>query len=185
MPGFIIHIAVAKEYINKNSLKIKNINEFIKGIIAPDLNENMTDISNNKNISHYGKWGKNETQINISSFLQDTRVDIKQDFWIGYLIHLLTDYYFYNKYFKKETGDIAKNKDTFYHDYDCLNQVLIKKYKIEVDNLIDTIKKYVKEIKAEPKYLKPDKVINFIDEVSSINLDNKIKMINKNGIQAL
>lgn len=36
MPGFTIHIAVAKEYIKKHKDEIKNEEEFIKGIIDPD-----------------------------------------------------------------------------------------------------------------------------------------------------
>ena len=37
MPGFIIHIAVGKEYIKKHENEIKDVDEFIKGIVAQDL----------------------------------------------------------------------------------------------------------------------------------------------------
>ena len=36
MPGFVIHIAIAKEYERKHKNEIKNTEEFIKGAIAPD-----------------------------------------------------------------------------------------------------------------------------------------------------
>ena len=35
MPGYVIHLAVAKKQLEFN--KVKNEDEFIKGIIAPDL----------------------------------------------------------------------------------------------------------------------------------------------------
>ena len=45
MPGYIIHLAVAKEYI-KNNNDIKNIDSFLNGIIMPDMLQ--------KPESHYG-----------------------------------------------------------------------------------------------------------------------------------
>ena len=48
MPGFTIHIAITKEYVEKHKNEIKNENEFIEGTIAPDLNEEMTEIAKNK-----------------------------------------------------------------------------------------------------------------------------------------
>ena len=36
MPGFTIHIAIAKEYARKHKEEIRNIDEFIEGTIAPD-----------------------------------------------------------------------------------------------------------------------------------------------------
>ena len=37
MPGIVIHIACAKEYIRKHKNEIKNIDRFIKGTIEPDI----------------------------------------------------------------------------------------------------------------------------------------------------
>lgn len=45
MPGYVIHLAVAKVYEKKNG--IKDIKKFEQGVIAPDQNKN-------KLISHYG-----------------------------------------------------------------------------------------------------------------------------------
>lgn len=36
MPGFTIHIAIAKEYAKKHEKEIKSMDEFIEGTIAPD-----------------------------------------------------------------------------------------------------------------------------------------------------
>lgn len=166
MPGFVIHIAVGKEYIKKHKNNIKDENEFFKGILAPDLiSLQNKDIS--KDITHYGKWNRNETEINIDKFLEDENVDLSKDYWKGYFIHLLTDYNFYLKDFKEETLEMIKNNDTYYHDYDCLNKPLMEKY--EIYNIKDeNITKYMQYTEGELKYLKLDKVIQFIDNFSFV-----------------
>ena len=184
MPGFTIHIAIGKEYIRKHKGKVQDELKFIKGIIAPDLNEEKNEIAKNKSITHYGNWGKYKVTTNIDEFLKDEKVNIKDDYWKGYLIHLLTDHYFYNKYFKQEYMDMKNNKGKFYYDYDCLNFNLIKKYDIQI---LDNIKKYmiINQNDDKPKYLKEDKIINFIDRISNINLEDEIKTIEKNGMEGL
>lgn len=184
MPGFTIHIAVAKEYMKKHKGEIKNENEFIKGTIAPDLNVDMTDVAKDKSITHYGKWGNYRVKTDIKAFLEDSKVDIDEDYWKGYMLHLLVDHYFYNKYFKHELKAIIQNKDKFYYDYDCLNCDLISKYKIEI---LDNIRKYMDTDKndGEPKYLKIDKVINFIDKISNMDLEKQIEIIKKEGMEGL
>ena len=36
MPGYVIHLAVAKEYAKKHKKEIENYNKFIDGVIYPD-----------------------------------------------------------------------------------------------------------------------------------------------------
>ena len=184
MPGFTIHIAVAKEYIKKHKCEIKDENEFIKGTIAPDLNENMTDIAKDKSSTHYGRWGNYRVKTDIKAFLEDPKVDISKDYWKGFMLHLLVDHYFYNKQFKHELKMIIQNKDKFYYDYDALNYDLISIYKIEI---LENIKKYMNTTKSdeEPKYLKLDKIIKFIDEISSLDLEKQIDIIKKYGMEGL
>ena len=182
MPGFVIHIAVAKQYFNKHKFKIKDEEEFIKGSIAPDLDDTLTQISNDKNKSHYGKWYVLPVEINIDEFLADKNVDINSDYWKGYLLHLLTDYYFYNYIFKDEALKVESNNDYFYYDYDCLNSELMEKYHVP---LYENIKKYVHCINKKPKYLDKTKIINFIDKVSDLDLENEIKIVNKKGMEGL
>ena len=50
MPGFIIHLATANEYIRKYPKDIKNKSDFLEGSIAPDLTT---------------KEGKKETHLTI------------------------------------------------------------------------------------------------------------------------
>lgn len=184
MPGMTIHIAVGKRYIEKHKNEIQDEAEFIKGTIAPDLNETMTELANNKSVTHYGKWGNYQVKTNLNEFLEDPKVEISKDYWKGYMMHLLTDYYFYNRYFKRELEEIIKNNEKFYDDYDCLNYELIVKYKIEI---LDNIKKYMKiqNKNCEPKYLKKDKVIDFIEEISSMDLEKIVEIIKNKGMEGL
>lgn len=182
MPGFTIHIAIAKKYIEKHKTEIRDEEEFIKGVIAPDLNENLKELPKDKSTTHYGKWGKYEVETHIDEFLKDSKVDISEDFWKGYFLHLLTDHYFYNKYFYQEHQEMMKNNDRFYYDYDCLNKELIEKYKI---NVLENIKQYMNFYDGEPKYLVKSKVIDFIEQISNINIQDKIQIIKQKGMEEL
>ena len=62
MPGYIIHIAVAKEYAKKH--KIKNVDDFIKGSIAPDF-------TNDKSTTHYGK---SPAYTNLGNYLKENTI---------------------------------------------------------------------------------------------------------------
>lgn len=182
MPGFTIHIATAKEYMKKHKLEIKNEQEFINGAIAPDMNENLEGPAEDKSKTHYGKWGKYEVTTYIDKFLKDLKVNLEDDFWKGYFLHLLTDHYFYNKVFKEEHQQIIKNNDRFYYDYDCLNRSLIERYKIDI---LDNIKKFMNMYEEKPKYLKESKIIDFIEEISSMNIEDKIEIIKREGMEGL
>lgn len=182
MPGFSIHIAVAKQYKNKYPNEIKDEKEFIKGTIAPDLNEEMDEISKDKSKTHYGVWGNYKVEVNIDRFLEDEKVKIQDDYWKGYFLHLLTDYYFYNVDFKEELEQIIQNQDKFYYDYDCINQFIIPEYKIEI---IQNIKKYMDFIEGSPKYLKKDKIIEFIEKISSLDINEQTKIIQKYGMKGI
>ena len=182
MPGFVIHIAIAKQYIKKHKNEIKDEKEFIKGIIKPDLNEEFTEVIKNKSTTHYGAWGNYEITTNIDQFLKDEKVDIKNDYWKGYLLHLLSDHYFYNIDFNEEMKQIIENNDKFYYDYDCLNKTLINKYEIEQ---MQNIKKYMNFFDGEPKYLKIDRIIRFIEKISDFNIEEQIKIIEEKGMEGL
>ena len=182
MPGYVIHIATAKKYIEKHKTEIKNEEEFIKGVIAPDMNEKLDGPSEDKSKTHYGKWGKYEVTTYIDKFLNDTSIDMSKDFWKGYFLHLLADHYFYNKYFKEEHQEMIKNNDRFYYDYDCLNKELIEEYKIEV---LDNIKEFMNFFDAEPKYLKKSKLADFINQIANMDIEEKVETIKYKGMEGL
>lgn len=177
MPGFVIHIAVAEEYIRKHNDEIKDEKELITGVLAPDLISKI-----NKNVSksdtHYGKWGGRDIKIDLHKFLLDSKVDMNNDYWKGYFLHLLTDKEFYLNYFKEETKRLWNNNDTYYYDYDCLNKDLMKRYNIdkEYDRNVTECMNF---IEGKPKYLREDKVIKFIDEISNTSIKEDIGLIIK------
>ena len=149
MPGFVIHIAIANEYIKKHEKK-EVYQEFIKGNILPD-------ITNEKSITHYGK---SPAYTSLKGFLDNNKIDNSLN--RGYFLHLVTDYLFYNHYL-----DYYVKKD-MYHDYDVLNKYLIEKYKID---LPDIVKDKVFFIEDETKILTRELAVKIIDEISSLDLE--------------
>lgn len=150
MPGYVIHIAIANEYIKKHK-KSENVKEFIDGVIAPDL----TDI---KSKTHYGK---SPAYTSLKGFLENNKIE--DSFDRGCFLHLITDYLFYNYYLN------YYDKKEMYHDYDVLNKTLIEKYNVI---LPDNIKDKVFFIQDETKILSLEFAIKIIDEISSMDIDD-------------
>lgn len=185
MPGFNIHLAIGKRYIEKQKNIIKNENSFYNGLVAPDL---VTD----KKVSHYTA----ETNTsNLEKYLQGkVRLDlylkenkVETDFEKGVFLHLFTDYLFFNEFFKKEYIKNITYQDfvrDLYYSYEKTNDYLNKKYNIDFsifgDRLIKNIEKNKKE-KNLKEDMKNRKLIfsekdldEFIEKVSSINIDEVV-----------
>ena len=155
MPGYVIHIAVANEYIRKNNLR--NPEEFIRGVIAPD------DVED-KSLTHYGKYS---SRTNLKQYLDAN--EINTDFDKGYFLHLLTDYLFYNYYF------ITPRTVMFYQDYDRTNQELILKYHVQLPERLQKFANCNNE--EEPEILKIDELEKMIDEISDLDLEKSEREI--------
>ena len=84
MASFVIHLAIAKEYLEKH--KENNPIDFEEGNIAPDL---ATD----KILAHYGPI---TAKPSLYRYLQENPVD--NSYNRGYFLHLATDYLFYNNF---------------------------------------------------------------------------------------
>lgn len=162
MPGFVIHIALGKEYLKKHK-DIENADEFIKGNIQPDL-------TNDKTKTHYGK---SPTYTNLKSFLLNNKLN--SSFNKGQFLHLIADYLFYNYYLK--TIPRKDSKEILHNDYDILNKTLIEKYDIIVP---DNIKQFMFYKEGEPEILDFDLVVRIIDEISSLNIQNVKKEVMEN-----
>lgn len=156
MPGYVIHLAVAEEYMRKKGKK-EDSNEFIKGVIFPD---SVKD----KSLTHYGE---KSSKSNLYKFLENNKID--NSFNRGYFLHLLTDYLFYNRYIDTFSKDI-------YNDYDILNNYLIEKYKVK---LPDEIKDSVFFKEGELHILSLDLVERLIKNVSDVDLDEVAKDVIK------
>lgn len=159
MPGFVIHIAIGKEYLRKNN-NIENVDEFIKGNIAPDLTEDKTK-------THYGE---SPTFTNLKEFLVHNKLD--NSFNKGKFLHLIADYLFYNQYLK--TIPRKESKEILHTDYDIINKVLIEKYHIDIP---EDAKKYVHYKEGKTKILTLDFIIKLIDDISNSNLQEVEKEV--------
>ena len=138
MPGFVIHLAVAYEYLEKYKNEIVNKENFFEGVLAPDFYSNKME-------SHYGNYST--THIGLIKFFDIGDIDINTDFGKGYLLHLITDEAFYNNYFLEETIYARNNNMKYYNDYDCIpdmNSADWDDYKLFIENRRT---KMLKEIK--------------------------------------
>lgn len=145
MPGYVIHLAIGKEYIRRNS--INNEEEFLKGVIMPDLLDKRT--------SHFGNASSNP---DFSEFLKVNSLD--SEYNQGYYLHLITDYLFYNKYLQEFSEEI-------YSDYNKLNGFLIERYGISIPPVLQGV---VKFSDGEPVILKKESICEFIEAVSRLDL---------------
>lgn len=159
MAGYVIHLAIAEEYLRKHKDTKEDYEEFIKGVIYPD---SVTD----KSLTHYGI---KSSKVILKDFLQDN--EINNSYMRGYFLHLITDYLFYNKYLEKFSKDI-------YNDYDILNKRLIEKYNVVLPvNIQNNV--FYKE--GETKILTMELAIKIIDEISDLNLNAVEKEIRENS----
>ena len=155
MPGYIIHISVANEYMRKNPNEIKDYSKYIDGVIFPDSVED-------KSLTHYGE---KSSKVNLKKFLEEN--EIEDDDNKGYFMHLVTDYLFYNKFLDCFSKDI-------YNDYDILNLKLQERFNIKLPNMIRD-KVFYKD--GETKILELDSVLKFIDDTSNYKLNNIREMV--------
>lgn len=151
MPGYVIHLAVAKKHIELNN--IRNEDEFVRGVIAPDL------LKQAGLDSHYG----NSSTPNLREFLK--KHNIKTDYNKGYFLHLVTDYIFYNKFLDRWSPEI-------YEDYNSLNYNLIKKYGLIIPK---EVQEYVKFQDKALTILNFDDIISFIETVGKIPINQMYK----------
>lgn len=173
MPCFSIHLAVANEYLKKNIIADKDA--FIKGIMdvdnLPDTYKCHYSSHNNdkSNLKHYLS-----NKVNINKYLETNT--LKTDYDKGYFLHLLTDYHFYtsktffsNEFLSNLTVD--KFKEIIYQDYPTINDHIKNKYNVTYP---DEVKKWDISSSCEPNILNIDKVDDFINKISSIDLNSYI-----------
>lgn len=102
MPSHKIHLAIAKKVNDKLNLDLDSI---MLGSVLPDLT-----IYKDHRTSHYQIDGTYEERLaNPDKFVKEYKNKLNNPVMIGYLIHLLTDRY-YNDYFFKNHCIIDENK---------------------------------------------------------------------------
>ncbi len=138
MASAVIHLCVAKEvnkYLNMSE------NELLLGSIAPDISK---QVGETKEISHFLDHTNEDDIPNIDRFLAKYRNELNKPFEMGYLIHLLTDKYWFRdyvyQYIERYTKDKNKKKITYtalrdliYNDYTNVNIDLIDSHELPLD----------------------------------------------------
>lgn len=158
MPGYVVHIAIAQEYLKKHNMSFSQ--DFILGSIAPDF-------TNEKSKTHYGK---SPAYTDLGNYLK--KITPNTDFEQGYFLHLVTDYLFYNHYLE------TFSKPQIYYDYDFTNEFLIEKYSVF---LPEQVKDKVFFKSGTPEILTLHLACKIIDEISELSLEEIQKEIISNN----
>lgn len=172
-----IHLAIAKNYLIKNSKLDRK--QVLMGTLYPDTVKD-------KNISHYAdreKRGKDnvsnlEGKVNLYSFLQEH--DINSSFEFGWFIHLVTDYLFFDELFTHEyllTHSFEEFRKDLYFAYDSLTNYLIEKYNITTQDYTIYTNQFFPGKGYQECLFTPLMIDSFIARVSSINLEEYVKKI--------
>lgn len=189
MPSISAHMIVADKV--SKILKI-NSDEFIRGNLLPDI---VDTIDSHKKI---------ESDLylvpDIDYFLNN--LDLTNDLYIGYLVHLLLDKHYLENYLPK----IQPNKhvfldNTIYKDYDYLNYPLVKLFNLDVINIEKILNNYNCKISEEklkynidclkqktegkPIYLDLDSFSKFLKEISITISEELIKYADKYNIMCI
>ncbi|MBR1417058.1 MAG: zinc dependent phospholipase C family protein [Bacilli bacterium] len=184
MASAIIHLCVAKKV---NSYLQMDERHFSLGAIAPDM---AKIVGMSKNKSHFLNDEENEdTPPHYERFISKYKDDLNKPFEMGYLVHLMTDYYWFKDYVYQYINKYTNNKNTtytalkeiIYNDYTSLNQDLIDDYMLDLyyfQNEIELPKSKIDEIPMDKMQLLIDKMGILIKNMGK----NKPVMMNEKEI---
>ena len=184
MASAVIHLCVAKKV---NSYVQKNEREFSLGAIAPDI---AKLVGESKNRSHFlDEEDSEDTPPHYERFINKYRNDLDKSFELGYLVHLMTDFYWFKDYVYKYIEDYTNDKSVtytaikkiIYNDYTSLNQDLIDDYMLDLyyfQNQIEYPKSSIDEIPMDKLDVLVEKMGLIIKNMG----DNKSLMIDEKKI---
>lgn len=176
MASLTIHLAIAKKYFEKNN--ILNYEKFIAGSLYPDALDNKdqthyTDSNRgNDNISYI------RTKVNLYSFLKERKE--LDDFELGWFLHLATDYLFFEECFSTQyllENNCKKFWEDLYFAYDCLDTYISDKYNVTKEDYSSYPSIYRHGTEYKECILTKEMIDKFIERVSSININEYIKLI--------
>ena len=159
MASFQMHLSVAKIYMEH--YQIQNEQEFISGVLDPDL-------AVDKTMSHYSDERKTftleeiiKTKVNLKKYLKENKMD--SDYKKGEFLHLLTDYDFFNNFIDQKYKNMPYEAffENLYYSYDLLNPYLTKKYSVNVYSYQKILEK---KIEGKKETLKSKKLKNILEE---------------------
>lgn len=176
-----IHLAIAKKYLDKYDNF--NAKDFIAGTLYPDadVDNDATHYTDKRrgsdNVSHV------RGKVNLYAFLKEH--ENLNDFEMGWFIHLVTDYLFFEECFtEKYLSSISYDEfcKELYHAYYVVNQYLEEKFGLTREYYYEAYPDaYYPGIPYEECILPKEMVDRFIDRVDSINIEAYIEKIKKNG----
>lgn len=171
-----LHLAIAKKYLEQH--KNLNYEDVMKGTLYPDVvkEDDKTHYTEKNrgsdNVSHV------RGKVNLYNFLKDHSK--LNDFELGWFLHLVTDYLFFEECFTKEYL-LSKSYEEFckelYHAYYCVNLYMEEKYNVNKEDFKEYPSEYYPGIPYEDCILPKEMVDNFIKRVSSIDLEKYIEKI--------
>lgn len=149
MASAVIHLAVAK--VLEPYLKITNKKDYYLGSIAPDI---AKQIGETKQKSHF-LYNERKDVPNIKMFTDKYPNFYKNDFDLGYYIHLFTDKLWFDKFLnnlvqsnsvKLMDGTILKTtpkelEKLIYSDYTNLNIKVIEEYNMNLSLFYEEFQK--------------------------------------------
>ncbi len=188
MPSWTMHIVTAN--MLNEELNVEK-NSFLIGNVIPDAQRWVVDNLSyyvEYDISHYGHRqfvnGMNVILPNVNKFVENYKYKLDNPLILGYLTHLLTDYYWnnltYSKHWfsvdsSKPMGTILKTGERFLCDEDTMRiqkqddfanfcKYLLSKYDIQMPSFSDKIIDNLSDMK-EILATKDDvyKIINHLD----------------------
>ncbi len=179
MASFDIHLAIAKRYVEKNS--VCDTQSFYKGTVEPDLADCKRNSHYSGNRDNSNLISSLENKVILKNYLLENTIDTYYD--KGVFLHLITDFLFFNSFFGKKYLNTV-NYDEFcndlYYSYETISNYLEDKYLISslitdefiLSKINEVINRSNKKINGVNKnnilpYLKLDRFIEF---VSGINL---------------
>lgn len=201
MPSWGIHLVTANDVLKQ--INIKDKNSFIIGNFLPDAERYVVkdfSISVPYDISHFAQRTKingiEEKLPDYEAFIDKYKKDLKKPIILGYLTHLITDYYWNNLTFSKYTvgnekgevigvlinekeylsGDrefrrILKQDDFTNFDTEVL-QTKDYKMPIMMESCMNELK-----ILEETKYISSDiiKIIDYLERMVKIKKEEELK----------
>ena len=171
MASAVIHLCVAKKV---NSFLKMDEKIFSIGSIAPDI---AKLVGETKNKSHFLDEDESEdTPPHYERFIEKYKSELNKPFELGYLVHLMTDYYWFKdyvyEYINKYNSELSYTamREIIYNDYTRLNQILIDDYMLDLyyfSNKIEYPKSKIKEIPMDKLDVLINKMGLIISDVDS------------------
>ena len=179
MASAVIHICVAKKLGEKIN---KNTRDYYLGSIAPDISK---EIGETKYVSHFLKDSIKSNVPNINLFLEKYKNDLKNDFTLGYFIHLYTDKIWFDHFIENFVVNstvrlmdgtfLNCNEDDIvsivYNDYTNINIDLIDEYDLDLSLFYEEFEKPITSINEIPI----DQLDVLIDKMGIIIANSKLE----------